>query len=164
MSEVKKDPFDEQSWGALRYKDGPRHIVERALGIMNSLGIMFGKEEGASPKLVFVRAGELPVLGKFNTPLGSAEVRLVWRFEASAHQHASDLLLGSIVVFVEDPMDAERRLRQVDWRVDVSQYDGITATSGGHDRILAGPHAGHYTDMNFYQSGMALYRAIVEAK
>ncbi|WP_175168231.1 hypothetical protein [Achromobacter dolens] len=163
MSEVKKDPFDERSWGALRYKDGSHRIVERALATMNSLGIMFGQDEGASPKLVFVPGGELPVLGRFNTPLGSAEVRLQWRFEASAHQ-VYDSLLGTIVVFVEDPMDPERRLRQVDWRVEVSQYEGITATSGGHERTLAGPQAGHYTDMNFYQSGMALYRAIVEAK
>lgn len=164
MVEAQKDPFEEISWGALRYKAAGERIVSRALGVMNTLGKMFPSAEAASPKLEFVPGGELPILGQFITPLGTAEVRLLMSFGVAARPHDFDPLYGTIVVFAQEPGSVESRFRQVDWCVDVSQYDAVTARSGSYQRELSGQQVGHFADMNYYQSGMALYRAIVEVK
>ncbi|CAB3643019.1 MULTISPECIES: hypothetical protein [Achromobacter] len=163
MSSEKKDPFDESSWGSLRYSSATAAIVKRARYTMNALGMMFSQEDAASPKFSFVEGGELPSLGKFVTPLGTAEVRLGWRFEPSSRQHDFDDVHGAIAVLVKDSTSSSPQLVPVDWQVDVTQYGAVKALSGGFERVLSDPQGRFSTDMNYYQAGMALYRAIAAA-
>lgn len=162
MSDVSKDPFDELSWGSLRYPQAVKEFVDRSKKVMGGIAECFAVESQSTPSLIFKAGGEMPTIGMFITPLGAAEVRLAFRFQPSNEPGESDEIASAIQVFVEDA-ELNSGRRKLDWSVDVPQYGAEIAHCGGQHRNLSDANGGGRLNRNRYQSGMALYRAIVES-
>ncbi|WP_156355640.1 hypothetical protein [Achromobacter sp. 2789STDY5608615] len=162
MSEVDKDPFDESSWGNLRFTDAVRELIGKAKNAMVELADCFAVESPDSPRLEFKADGELPSIGQFVTPLGSAEVRLSLKFFAAQEGGDPDDFACNIRVFVPDVAANGQRSREVDWHVELAQYGAAVVHSGSSHRLLSGNLNTSRLRNNRYQAGMALYRAIAE--
>ncbi|MCP2516764.1 hypothetical protein M5J07_17630 [Achromobacter mucicolens] len=163
MSDALNDPFEESRWGSLRYPNVAKDLIDRSMKVMVGLAKCFAVESHSSPHLAFEAGGEMPSIGKFTTPLAVADVRLSFRFQTAHEAGEPDDIVSTIQVFVQDA-EANSGWRKVNWFVEVPQYGAEIAHCGGQHRNLSDSLGGGRLNMNRYQSGMALYRAIVESK